>query len=266
VEILTSYIIASVQRSGTHLLCSLLRSTGVAGFPAEHFLARPGETWESRWHSTSRTAYVARVLRDNTTPNAVFGTVAMWSYFERMLQMLRDIPEHKELDGGDLIEAALHEPKYIWLRRRNRVEQAVSWAIACQTGVWAQRTGQKPRPRSAAKFDFKVIDEWCNRIAEHEAAWAKYFRENRIDPLTLFYEDVVASNRAAVETVLEYLRIPLPADVKIVASGLEKQANELSEQWTAAYLKRKKPDAGRLAHTIRRIRTSMQRNRAGPSP
>ncbi|HXO92531.1 MAG TPA: hypothetical protein VN825_00260, partial [Candidatus Acidoferrum sp.] len=27
-EILNSYIIASVQRSGTHLLCTLLRSTG----------------------------------------------------------------------------------------------------------------------------------------------------------------------------------------------------------------------------------------------
>jgi LPS sulfotransferase NodH len=261
VEILTSYIVASVQRSGTHLLCTLLRSTGAAGQPAEHLLARPGETWEDRWRSPSRLAYIARVLRDNTTANGVFGTVVMWSYFHRILQLLREIPEYKHLEGAGLIAAVLHEPKYIWLRRRNRVEQAVSWAIASQTGVWAQKTDQKSRARGVPRFDFKVIDEWCNRIAEHETAWANYFRENEIQPLTLFYEDVVQNNRGAVESVLEFLRVPLPTDVKIVASGLEKQANELSKHWTAAYLKRKNPKTGKLGHTIRRITKSVKRNR-----
>ena len=255
----TSYIIASVQRSGTHLLCTLLRCTGVAGLPAEHFLAKPGETWERRWKSPSRIAYVERVLRDNTTSNGVFGTVLMWSYFDRTLQMLREIAEYQNLESADLLAAVLHKPKYIWLRRRNRVEQAVSWEIACQTGVWAQKTGEKTRPRGAPKFDFKVIDEWCNRIAEHETAWANYFRENQIEPLTLFYEDVVANNHGTMEGVLEFLRVPLPADVKIVASGLEKQANELSQQWTVAYLQRKSHAVGKLAHILRRIRTPAKR-------
>jgi trehalose 2-sulfotransferase len=258
-NIRTSYIIASVQRSGTHLLCTLLRSSGVAGLPAEHFLAKPGETWERRWKAPSRMAYVERMLRENTTPNGVFGTVVMWSYFERMLEMLRDIPEYKDLNRADLVAAVLHKPKYIWLRRRNRVEQAVSWEIACQTGVWAQKTGEKTRPRGAPKFDFKVIDEWCNRIAEHETAWANYFRENQIEPLTLFYEDVVASNHGAMEGVLQFLQVPLPADVKIVASGLEKQANELSQQWTVAYLQRKSHAVGKPAQILRRIRTLVKR-------
>jgi LPS sulfotransferase NodH len=192
-------------------------------------------------------AYVDRVLSDNTTPNGVFGTVLMWSYFDRALQMLRDIPEYKNLKGADLLAALLHEPKYIWLRRRNRVEQAVSWAIACQTGVWAQQAGEKPRARGVPKFDFKVIDEWCNRITEHDRAWANYFHENEIEPLTLFYEDVVASNRGAAERVLEFLRVPLPAAMEIVASRLEKQADELSAQWIAAYLERKNDSSGKLA-------------------
>jgi len=255
----TSYIIASVQRSGTHLLCTLLRCTGVAGLPAEHFLAKPGETWERRWKSPSRIAYVERVLRDNTTSNGVFGTVLMWSYFDRTLQMLREIAEYQNLESADLLAAVLHKPKYIWLRRRNRVEQAVSWEIACQTGIWARQRGEKPRPRRVLKFDFKVIDEWCSRIAEHDAAWANYFRENEIEPLTLFYEDVVANNHGTMEGVLEFLRVPLPADVKIVASEFEKQANELSHRWAAAYLQRKNHDAGKLAHLLRRIRTSVKR-------
>jgi len=35
---------------------------------------------------------VQNVLRQNTAANGVFGTVVMWSYFERMLEMLQEIP------------------------------------------------------------------------------------------------------------------------------------------------------------------------------
>jgi LPS sulfotransferase NodH len=264
-EILNSYIIASVQRSGTHLLCTLLRSTGVAGLPAEHFLAKPGETWERRWNSPSRMQYVQRVLQDNTTANGVFGTVVMWSYFDRMVQMLRDMPEYNALDDANLLASVLRQPKYVWLRRRNQVEQAVSWAIACQTRVWAQKAGEKPRPRNLPRFDFKVIDEWCNRIAAHNAAWENYFRENRIEPLTLFYEDLVADNRTAVERVLQFLNVSLPARMEIVPPGFEKQADEISAQWIAAYLERKNNSASKCDRIVRRLKQSLKK-KEGPKP
>jgi len=233
------FIVASVQRSGTHLLCSILRSTGVAGSPAEYFLSKPGETWEDRWHAPSREAFVQNVLRQNTAANGVFGTVIMWSYFDRMLQMLQEIPAYKNLKGADLLAEVLRQPRYIWLRRRNRVEQAISWEIACRTGVWAQKIGEKPQPRIVPKFDFKVIDEWLNRIEAHETGWAKYFRENHIDPLVLFYEDVVACNRSSAEHVLEFLGMSATAAVGIVSSAFEKQANQISQQWMAAYFEQK---------------------------
>lgn len=265
-EILNCYIIASVQRSGTHLLCNLLRNTGVAGLPGEHFLAKTGETWERRWNSPSRMQYVQRVLQDNTTANGVFGTVVMWSYFERMLQMLQDIPKHNALDGANLLASVLREPKYVWLRRRNRLEQAVSWAIACQTGVWAQKTGEKSQPRKLPRFDFKVIDEWCNRVAEHDAAWANYFRENRIEPLTLFYEDLVANNRATVERVLQFLQVPLPAPIEIVPSSLEKQADRISAQWIAAYLEQKNDSVSKRDRIIRRVKQSLKQKKGPEHP
>ena len=181
-----SYIIASTQRSGTHLLCSILRSTGIAGSPDEFFLSKPGETWEKRWGAPSRDGYIERVLQDNTGANRVFGAVVMWSYFERMLQLLQEIPAYKNLHEAQLLAAVFGEPKYLWMRRRNHVEQAVSWAMACQTGIWAQRMGVTSQPGVTPKFDFRVIDEWCNRIAAHEASWENYFRENQIEPLVLY--------------------------------------------------------------------------------
>ena len=150
-----SYIIASVQRSGTHLLCSILQGIDIAGSPAEHFSSKRGETWEKRWGAPSRMAYLQQVLRQKTPANGVFGTVVMWSYFERMLQMLQEIREYKTLNGAQLFAAVFNKPKYIWMRRRNRVEQAVYWAIASQTGVSSQTVGAQPRPQTIPKFDFK---------------------------------------------------------------------------------------------------------------
>jgi len=249
-----SYVIASVQRSGTHLLCSILRSTGIAGSPEEYFLSKPGETWEKRWSTPSREAYVQHILRQNTAANGVFGAVVMWSYFEPMLQMLQEIPAYKNLNGAQLLAAVLSTPKYIWMRRRNHVEQAVSWAIASQTGIWAQTGEEKLQPRAVPKFDFKVIDEWCNRIAAHEAGWENYFRGNQIEPLVLFYEDVVASHRTAAERVLEFLQLPIPSAMEIPPPTVEKQATRISEEWTERYLKLKGKKNNRLARIIGRMR------------
>ncbi|MGE5208611.1 MAG: Stf0 family sulfotransferase, partial [Alphaproteobacteria bacterium] len=206
-----SYIIASTQRSGTHLLCSILRSTGIAGSPEEFFLSKPGETWEKRWRVPSRDAYLESVLEQNTGTNGVFGAVVMWSYFQRMLQMLQEVPGYNRFSGAGLLAEVFSRPKYIWMRRRNRVEQAVSWAIACQTGVWARRVGITSQSGVTPQFDFKVIDEWCKRIETHEAEWSNYFRENQIEPLVLFYENVVQCHRATAERVLPFLGLSFPA-------------------------------------------------------
>lgn len=226
----------------------------MAGSPEEYFLSKPGETWEKRWGAPSRVAYVQHVLRQNTAANGVFGTVVMWSYFERMLQMLQEIPAYKTLNGAQLLVAVFRKPKYIWMRRRNHVEQAVSWAMACQTGVWAQKAEEKLQPNAIPRFDFKVIDEWCNRILAHDEGWANYFRENRIEPLVLFYEDVVASHRAAAERVLEFLGLPFPPDLEIPPPTVEKQATRISQEWTECYLKLKRKKTGRLSRIIRRMR------------
>ena len=249
-----SYIIASVQRSGTHLLCSILRSTGLAGSPEEHFLSKPGETWEKRSGAASRESFVEHVLRQNTGANGVFGTVLMWSYLERMLEMLQEIPAYAELNGAQLLAAVFGKPKYIWMRRRNQVEQAISWAVACQTGIWTQTGDEKLQPRATPRFDFKVIDEWCRRIAAHDEGWANFFRKNKIDPLVLFYEEVVASHQAAAERVLEFLELPFPSGLEIPPPAIEKQANRISREWAETYLKLKRRKTGRVARIVRRIR------------
>lgn len=235
-----SYIICAVQRSGTHLLASILRNTAVAGRPGEYFFCTRRETWEGRWQSASRAAYIERVLRQGTTPNGVFGFVAMWTYFERMIRMFREMPEYRHLDRSEVLAAVFDQPRYIWMRRRDRVQQAVSWAIAAQTKVWSQKPGEAAQAERAPQFDFEAIDQRYNHITADEQQWENYFRQNGIEPLVLFYEEVTASNRETAERVLEFLGVPLPRDFKIAAPTVEKQATAMSDKWAARYLELKK--------------------------
>ena len=199
----------------------------------------PPKTWEERWGSSSNAACLERIFQQHTTPDGVFGFVVMWSYFDHVVQMLQEIPAYSNLNGPQLFAAVFNRPKYIWMRRRNRVQQAVSWAIADQTGVWIQKMGEKPRLGARPRFDFDVIDDLYNLIVAYEAGWANYFRENHIEPLILFYEDVVASTRDAARHILEFLGVPFAHDFEIAPPTVQKQATQLSEEWTAAYLKLK---------------------------
>jgi LPS sulfotransferase NodH len=113
---------------------------------------------------------------------------------------------------------------------------------------------EKTSTHATPKFDFKVIDEWCNRIAAHDEGWANYFRKNQIEPLVLFYEDVVASHRATAERVLEFLRLPIPPGMEIPPPALEKQATRISQEWTDSYLKIKRKKTNRLTRIIGRMR------------
>src|SRR3989344_5329916 len=71
-----SYVICTTVRSGSWMLCSALRQTGVAGRPAEYF----GQTlWESMMNSRSilhlqdTRDFLERVFESSTTENGVCG-------------------------------------------------------------------------------------------------------------------------------------------------------------------------------------------------
>jgi trehalose 2-sulfotransferase len=251
---LSSYIICSVQRSGTHLLCSILEKTGLAGSPDEYFISGDDWTWEERWSSPSRAAYIERIFQQTTTPNGVCGFVVMRVYFDRMLQMLQEIPPYQSMNGSQLLDTIFNRPKYIWMRRRDHIQQAVSWAMALQTGVWVDKPGQTPQPCSEPRFDFDLIDNVHDTITAGEAGWANYFRENHIGPLVLFYEDIIASNHETAVRVLEFLGTPFPPTLETAAPTTQKQATSISREWAATYRKLKENKVSRLARALRRVR------------
>jgi LPS sulfotransferase NodH len=169
-----SYVICAVQRSGSFLLCEALKNTGLAGNPEEYFLN--GEGWEDRWWArqhgvTSRSDYLHLVHEKGTSPNGVFGTKIRWNYFQTMLKSLRVLPDYREMEAPQLMAAVFPNVHYIWITRRDKVRQAVSWAKAAQTDIYAVSKGKMPEPKHEPEFDFAFIDQLYQLVLEGETGW-----------------------------------------------------------------------------------------------
>jgi LPS sulfotransferase NodH len=242
-ELHTCYVICGVQRSGSFLLCEALKNTGLAGVPEEYFLCEEQGRWEDEegwWNRhfrvTSREAYLRKVFEVGTTPNGVFGVKIMWNYFPYMLRNLQELPEYAGLEAPELMERLLSTPKYIWITRRDKVRQAVSWAKAAQTKVYAWGKGETLLPQEP-KFDFTFINNLHELILEGEAGWANFFDACGVKPFTVVYEELVDAYEQTALDILDYLNVPHPDKLVFGERRLQKQADALNEQWTEKYIR-----------------------------
>ena len=99
----------------------------------------------------------------------------MWNYFHSVVENLRELVEVRNMEPLQLIAALFPNVHYIWIVRRDKVRQAVSWAKAGLTGVYAWPKGSPPVTKEEPRFDFNFIDQLVNLILEGEAGWQAFF-------------------------------------------------------------------------------------------
>jgi trehalose 2-sulfotransferase len=216
-----SYLICSVPRSGSNLLCELLSDTGVAGAPTE--LLHPGNMrmLKRRWGVETMDEYLAQLLARKTGPNGVFGLKAQWAQYARALG---DSDPRHVLPGLRLIHS----------KRRDHLRQAVSWVRAQQTLRF--RSNSRVYAERTATFDTERITRVLKRIARLEEHWADLFDRLEITAHTVVYEDFVADRTGTLRDVLEFIGVEPPAGFQLGTPILERQADALSEQWVERYI------------------------------
>lgn len=260
-----AYIVCSTQRSGSTYLCRLLASTGVAGNPQEYFEARaetgspphPGyflaglprtgagirddsRPTNAPEYSDLRAvdgweAHLARTFRMGTTANGVFATKLMWNQLPDLEQHAAALPEFAGLTGSDLLERLFGHPSYVWIRRRDKVRQAVSLWRALQTRTWRLEHPAEDGETPSLAYSFRGIEHLRRRLTADDEAWGRHFLYSLIEPLELFYEDEVSLDSArAVARVLAYIGVEAPAGWEPEA-GMSQQSDELNDDWYAAY-------------------------------
>ena len=238
----TSYVICAVQRSGSFLLCEALKNTGLAGLPEEYFLN--GDRWEdgewARQHGvTSRSDYLRLVFDKGTSPNGIFGTKIMWNYFPSMLERFQELPGYGGRNAPQLMAAMFRNLHYIWIIRRDKVRQAVSWAKAGQTDIYAWHKGESLVPKQEPTFDFTYIDKLYQLILEGEAGWQDFFEACGVQPFTVIYEELVEAYEETALRILAYLNIPIHTQLVFGERRLQKQADSLNEAWVEKYIEMK---------------------------
>ena len=227
------YMLATVPRTGSSFLSHLLWRTGCLGTPLEYLNFLPigparlaigdPRDQQSAWRS---------MLHLRTSPNGVFG-VKCFSLQLRALQQTNPALLNEVIET--LLNRGL-DTRVVRLKRRDRVAHAISYARAAISGVW--RKEQEAGANATVTYSAEAVDGARAALDAQEADWDGLLSQLPVEPLTLWYEDVVESPDAALASVATFLGVELDPAAEVPIYQVEKQAPEDAERWIGRYAAR----------------------------
>ena len=255
------------------MLAQALSGTGLAGRPFEYFnaieLGQP-KMREILGDSTLVDG-LPKILAAGSTPNGTFAAKIHWSHFRHlgmritgewqdserraMNDLLRSqLPNLLSLANAHallrsrfsdlrlhtlsyaLLQSRLPDLRVIWLRRQNMVARAISHFRARETGIWYQpaSNGGTIQGRQLLGFDLAEIHLLHCIGTFQEDSWQHFFREHKIYPCHVSYEELIGDYESTVRRVLEFLDIK-DERALIPPPRSAKQSDALSEEWEERY-------------------------------
>lgn len=228
-----SVILAMTPRSGSYLLCDLLHATGHLPL-ADEWLTNVGMDGRRIVYglssSTSWPDLLPHLLERESSKDGVFAIKAIWNQFrDRVIEAAGN-------DFADLPTAAgsvFPNARYIWIRRRDRLGQSVSWAKGLQTGKWRSRSRVKqPEPTYPLLFSANDIFRLERILQQEEDGWESFFCQVESQPFVVYYEDLVADPQTVMERICDFLELPGPGSVQLSGS---KQRDSTNADWKSRY-------------------------------
>lgn len=238
-----SYFICSTPRSGSTLLCDLLKQSGVAGRPNSFYRAQSIGDYVRRWGVEPgegvafERRYLAAAIRAGTSDTGVFGMRLHGLSLFELLGRLAMLYPGERTDMARLA-AAFGTPLYIRLRRQDKVAQAISRVKAEQSGLWHRHAdgGERERvkPEEAPVYDPGKLGAAIAETVEHEAVWDAWAAGQGIVPLDVSYEELSADPAGTLRMILGALGCDpaIAARVKVQTARL---ADAVSVEWAERY-------------------------------
>lgn len=260
-----SYIICSTMRSGSTMLSSGLRETGIAGRPEEYF-APPVQVPQSELFAMDPQTYrrlllehrqahpaadvIGDVLTRGTTENGVFAAKihfqSPYSDYHYAVEVLQDLHGVRTAPAHKLFSMTFPQLSYIWLRRRDRVAQAVSLFRAVKSSEFVRVNDVREPGLSVGldddAFDYATIERFAAWLQSGEEGWRAFFRRSGTQPMVIDYEDLAGAYEETVRATLDFLQIP-GRDIPIGRTRHEKQGDELSQRWIERFKTRQRRSA-----------------------
>lgn len=242
-----SYVIAATPRVGSHLLSDALTSTGIAGQPREWPVRFTPDTEprtpmdrmrlvtqpppRENYDPAEDAVEIRKFLAAGTSQNGVLGIVIHWFQLQEAVGRLQTFLDTAEAAPHRVLSSAFPDLSYVWLKRRDKVSQAVSWYKAVQTGTYVGRHGKGGAGEAEPlRFDYGQIRYLLSALTSWENAWGSFFSSNGLTPLVLYYEDLSTQYVSTIRSVLDYLQLDA-AGVDIARPKNEKYADAQSLEW-----------------------------------
>jgi LPS sulfotransferase NodH len=237
-----SYVICTSPRSGSTLLCKLMAATGIAGKP-ESFFHRPDlSDWMDRFgiapspEASQRDvlgAIFKAALAEGSLATGPFGLRLQRHSFDFFTEKLAVL--HPDLvNDKQRFQAAFGRTLFIHLTRTDKVEQAVSYVKAQQTGLWHMATDGTELERLSVHNDPVYIGTEIRSCLEnfvsYDRQWEDWFRREGIDALRISYDQLSQDPAKTVHEILHCLGLKCDAAL-VIEPGVKKLADAISRNW-----------------------------------
>lgn len=240
-----AYIICGTPRTGSTLLCRLLKSTGRAGDP-DSFISRFIPEWAEAWgvppaDSLSQEdfarAYLDAAFEAGKGGTDVFGLRLMRENVVDLDEMV-DLVHPGLPPGRARFERAFGPLLYIHLSRRDKIGQAISLVKAEQSGLWHVAPDgselERLAPPAEPYYDFARLHREVTELEGFDAGWNAWFEEQGIEPHRIVYEDLSANPAGELARLCVALGIEAP-DAVDVKPAVAKLADATSREWAERY-------------------------------
>ncbi len=211
------FALCTTPRCGSHFFGHKLHQTGCFGYPLEYFNEGNWKAWGARAAKASPTLGFIQSVR--TGPNGVFATKLHHEHLKLFLEKEKDPLSYR----------------FIHLRRKDLLRQAVSFARAQQTGAWISDMPEL----SKASYDWSMISQKIDAISLGNANWDSFLTSIGARRLTMYYEDIAADPAAAISKVSEFLEIDR-VDIGTAKGQFTPRRQSLpanvSEDWSSRYI------------------------------
>lgn len=137
-------------------------------------------------------------------------------------------PEHWDMINKQIdINECFPDRYWIWLRRHDLLEQAISRCIALQTSAWSSHF----KPAGEPEYSTSEIVKSMKYIALSESRWRIFFSRNDITPLELWYEDIISSPEKIIMDIAKFAKIDIQPESLNSESQFEPQRTGLNNEW-----------------------------------
>lgn len=214
------YAICTEPRSGSTLLCRLLRSTGLLGQPTEFFNV---DTMQNVWgiadYPLDADGQIEAITRLGATPNGVYGVKVF----------ARDAAANATARWLERLPSLA----LVYLERMDVLGQALSHVRALQTNRWVADSQELAIPQ----YSRHLINAELLRIVEANARWRYFFARNGLPVMHLFYEQITQEPQVAVDAIARRIGVsePVPIEPSQFAE-LTVQRDDLSDEWRARFI------------------------------